>query len=93
MRLFFPDSDSDSGSSKATEQVDPIKIEEKNAPKFDTTCDICSIDLKTLAKAIPHYKNQHDIDDGYIKCCGRKFKQAQMVRDHIKWHNNPSIFK
>lgn len=60
---------------------------------FDTSCDICSIELKSLRRAISHYKNEHQIDEGYIKCCGLKLKRDKLVNDHIRWHINPEIFK
>lgn len=60
---------------------------------FDTTCDICSIELKSLKRAITHYKKSHQIDEGYIKCCGLKLKHDRLVSDHIRWHQNPEIFK
>lgn len=63
------------------------------AKNFDMTCDVCSIDLKTLTNAVTHYKKEHKIDDGYIKCCGLKLKRENTVSDHIKYHINPNIFK
>lgn len=60
---------------------------------FDTTCDLCSIELKSLRRAISHYRNEHRIDEGYIKCCGLKLKRDKLVDDHIRWHINPEIFK
>lgn len=86
------DSESDSASSKSTD-VDPVKSKKIFAQYFDTTCDLCSIDLKSLKRAIPHYKREHQIDEGYIKCCGLKLKRDKLVNDHIRWHINPDIFK
>lgn len=60
---------------------------------FDTTCDFCHLDLKTLGKAIEHYRDVHDFDEGYVKCCGLKIKRKALVLDHIRWHIKPEIFK
>lgn len=60
--------------------------------EFDTTCDICSIELGSLKKSITHYRKCHKID-GYIKCCGLKFKQDAHIEDHIKLHVRPDMFQ
>lgn len=93
------DSNSDSGSDEHElmgsdlVDVDLAKNREIFAQHFDTTCDLCSIDMKNLRRAISHYKYKHRVDDGYIKCCGLKLKSIKLVNDHIKWHINPDIFK
>lgn len=63
------------------------------AQHFDATCDLCSVELKTLKRAITHYDSEHNIDEGYLKCCGLKFKRDKLVMDHVRWHINPDIFK
>lgn len=60
--------------------------------QFDTTCDICSMDLGSLQKAITHYKKCHK-KDGYIKCCRLKFKKECQIDDHIKLHIRPDMFQ
>lgn len=92
-RFSTEESQSDSISSKSTNTIDPLQSKEIFTKNFDTTCDICSADLKSLKRAISHYKIEHQIDDGYIKCCGLKLKREKLIDQHIQWHINPSIFK
>lgn len=86
------ESDSESVNSKST-VVDPVKSKQIFIQYFDTTCDLCSADLKSLRRANTHYRNEHKMEDGYIKCCGLKIKKDSHVNDHIRWHINPDIFK
>ncbi|XP_031622031.1 zinc finger protein 888-like [Contarinia nasturtii] len=79
--------------SSTSYDIDSMRSKEIFDENFDTTCDICSIELKSLRRAITHYKNEHQIDDGYIKCCGLKLKRDKLVADHIKWHEYPEMFK
>lgn len=32
------------------------------------------------------------MDDGYVECCGEKFKRSYQVRDHALWHTKPELF-
>lgn len=90
--FFITESECDSISSKSND-VDPMQSREIFMQNFDTTCDLCSIELKSLKRAISHYRNEHQNHEGYIKCCGLKIKSDKLVNDHIRWHINPEIFK
>lgn len=76
----------------AHDVVDPDKRREI-IQLFDTTCDLCTFDMKSLKGAISHYRTKHNIKEGYIKCCGLKLKRDKFINDHIRWHINPAIFK
>lgn len=91
--LFLGSDSNDLASLKSIDTIDPIISKEIFTQHFDTTCDICSDDLKSLKRAIAHYKHEHNIEEGYIKCCGLKLKRDKLVSDHIRWHINPEIFK
>lgn len=62
---------------------------------FDMKCDNagCDAQFDSYYEAKKHYKDAHNYDQGYIKCCGTKFRQFWMVTDHVKAHLNPSHFK
>lgn len=60
--------------------------------QFDTTCDICSKVLGSLANATNHYKKSHKTI-GYIRCCRLKLKTEDKVEEHIEWHINPEVFR
>lgn len=41
---------------------------------FDMRCEICKSELSSLQHAKLHYLDEHDISDGYIRCCEMKFR-------------------
>lgn len=62
---------------------------------FDITCDMdgCNVVCSSFYDARKHYKEAHDYDQGYIKCCNMKFHQHWMAIDHVQTHLNPEHFK
>lgn len=73
--------------------IDAATISSVIAEYFDLTCDLCSVELKSFKHAISHYSTKHKNKNGYLKCCGLKFKQKMHVVDHVRWHLDPSIFR
>lgn len=59
----------------------------------DQTCDICHVQLNTLAGAKKHYLIQHRHPKGYIKCCKLKLPGKMDLINHLNWHINPNIFR
>lgn len=59
---------------------------------FDMTCDHCDAKFQDFYAAIDHYKEIHKNPNGYVKCCGYKYKLRKKVFDHILWHLNPDVF-
>lgn len=55
-------------------------------------CDICKDPLDSLLDAQNHYKDSHK-QRGYLKCCNKKFSSAKMMLDHVKYHNDPDLYK
>lgn len=62
---------------------------------FDMKCDMdeCEVVFASFYDARKHYKDKHNYDYGYIKCCNTKFNQHWMVIDHVRVHLNPEYFK
>lgn len=60
---------------------------------FDMTCDHCDTMFSSLYEARFHYKDRHNDDMGYIKCCKAKFQKLFRIVDHINSHWNPDRFK
>lgn len=60
---------------------------------FDMQCDVCKMQLFSLQHAKLHYLEEHDIPDGYLKCCEMKFRELKSINDHLEYHVNPNIFK
>lgn len=63
------------------------------AENFDMSCDQCDVKFTAFHDAQRHYKDAHNVDNGWIKCCGKKLKKLSLVRDHINTHLNPEFFK
>lgn len=74
-----------------TNDVEP---EEKEAiwKNFDLKCDKCATQFQALNEAQVHYLNEHNISRGYIKCCDMKLREDHMIKEHIAYHKNPSIY-
>lgn len=73
-------------------QTNPTDEDRMIAQYFDMSCDICNQNTASLAQARLHYQQEHDVYQGYIKCCNRKFKRRAYVLEHINWHLNPKLF-
>lgn len=63
------------------------------ADNFDMSCDLCDATFIAFHDARRHYKECHNEEKGWIKCCGTKLRLLSLVRDHIKKHLNPELFK
>lgn len=60
---------------------------------FDMKCDLCDTVFTAFHDARRHYKEFHNDDKGYLKCCNIKLRELWIVRDHVKSHLNPESFK
>lgn len=56
------------------------------ADNFDMSCDQCDAKFTAFHDARQHYKDKHDEDNGYLKCCGKKLRKLWIIRDHINTH-------
>ncbi|XP_055317607.1 transcription factor grauzone-like [Sitodiplosis mosellana] len=63
------------------------------AEHFDMKCDFCETVFRGFYEAREHYKEAHNENRGYIKCCNTKLRARYTVRDHIKSHLEPEVFK
>lgn len=87
------DSDDDEEKQPKYGKVDKETVAAVIAEHFNRTCDLCPVELKSLKRAISHYRTEHNIDQGYLSCCGRRFKKLTLVEDHVRWHLNPNVFQ
>lgn len=62
------------------------------ADYFDMSCDRCENIFTSLEVAKRHYKECHNGEIGYVKCCRIKHRTPAAVRDHIRGHLNPDTF-
>lgn len=73
--------------------LDATEMEKVVLTQFDMKCDYCEIIFKSLQEAQYHYMHEHQIADGYIQCCGLKFKKNITVEGHVLFHMKPELFK
>lgn len=59
---------------------------------FSMTCDLCSDQFETFAKAKKHYRIVHQVP-GYLTCCNRRFHRRGTALNHIFYHSNPDAFR
>lgn len=59
---------------------------------MDMNCESCKIPFETLSDAIGHYRNKHNKYSILVRCCQRRLRPSD-IRDHIKYHSNPDMFK
>lgn len=60
---------------------------------FNMSCDLCDTLLASYREANKHYKDDHNLDKGYLICCNKKFYRLQHMLQHCEWHINPESFK
>lgn len=72
--------------------LDASEIDRVVSSQFDMKCDYCDTSFKSLQEAQYHYMHEHQIADGYIHCCGLKFKNIVNIQGHVLWHLKPELF-
>ncbi|KAH8400706.1 hypothetical protein KR009_000517, partial [Drosophila setifemur] len=64
--------------------------------KFFTSvlpCPICNLLVHNFTEMQRHHRMSHQVDPGYMMCCGRKFTQRKVLAEHVLVHWNPEHFK
>jgi len=64
--------------------------------KFFTSvlpCAICNLLVHNFTEMQRHHRLTHQVDPGYMMCCGRKFTQRKVLAEHVLVHWNPEHFK
>lgn len=59
---------------------------------LNMNCELCNQPLATLPEARAHYRSKHDKRSVIINCCDRRLR-ASNIRDHLRYHMNPDLFK
>lgn len=62
------------------------------AEYFDMKCDLCDFRFRSMKDASQHHRRQHK-QNGYLVCCGRKFRSLVKVKEHCEWHRDPTMFE
>lgn len=78
----------------ANKSTEDEVYEQFMADNFDMSCDLCeNVSFTSIHAAKRHYKECHNGEKGYVKCCSKKLKAPGEIREHIKKHLNPDTFK
>ncbi|XP_022222046.2 zinc finger and SCAN domain-containing protein 12 [Drosophila obscura] len=56
-------------------------------------CPICNLSVHNFTDMQRHHRLTHQVDPGYVMCCGRKFSQRKVLAEHVQVHWNPEHFK
>ncbi|KAH8337869.1 hypothetical protein KR067_007711, partial [Drosophila pandora] len=56
-------------------------------------CSICNLLVHNFTEMQRHHRLSHQVDPGYMMCCGRKFTQRKVLAEHVLVHWNPDHFK
>lgn len=73
-------------------EVNQSQMQQVMTEHFDMNCEQCKTIFSSLSDAISHYSAKHNVQNGFVKCCGMKFKERKHLNDHIVWHLNPDAF-
>lgn len=73
-------------------KLSPEIVKDVIATHFNMKCDHCDNVFKSLQEAQFHYMHEHQIADGYVQCCGVKFKHIAAMEGHAFYHIRPDLF-
>lgn len=59
---------------------------------MNMNCELCNHPFETLPEARAHYRSTHGQRDVIINCCDRRLRVSN-IRDHLRYHMDPDIFK
>lgn len=69
------------------------ELQAKMVQWFTMSCDLCEQPFDSWSAARTHYPRTHNVANGYLKCCGKKFANKGAISDHIQYHIDPSTFQ
>ncbi|XP_017015332.2 transcription factor grauzone [Drosophila takahashii] len=55
-------------------------------------CAICNLLVQNFADMRRHQRLSHNIESGWMQCCGRKFHIRKALAEHVLVHKNPEHF-
>lgn len=56
-------------------------------------CDFCNKSSENFPALRRHMRDEHNIKDGYVSCCNKKFTKRALLLYHIRQHLNPSYYR
>ncbi|XP_043645822.1 transcription factor grauzone [Drosophila teissieri] len=55
-------------------------------------CAVCNLLVQNFGDMRRHQRVSHNIESGFIECCGRKFHLRKTLAEHVLVHKNPEHF-
>lgn len=55
-------------------------------------CSECLKKFSTFEELLDHQRKTHGIEEGYIKCCNRKFRKRYVLIEHVNVHLDPEKY-
>lgn len=85
-------------AEKRVEGQEPLKSKIKEydaeiAKYMELYCDICNSKSENFPALKVHMRNIHDIKEGYVTCCDKKFNKRALLLYHIRQHLNPNCYR
>lgn len=56
-------------------------------------CDVCNVAADNFASLKLHMRNEHNMENGYVKCCDKKFHRRANLLYHIRHHVDPDCYR
>ncbi|XP_013114983.1 transcription factor grauzone isoform X5 [Stomoxys calcitrans] len=56
-------------------------------------CDLCGETCNSWPNLQEHFRIYHPLECCYIPCCGRRLKEHWTIKEHMRYHNDPNVFK
>ncbi|XP_061398225.1 transcription factor grauzone-like [Musca vetustissima] len=85
-------------SSKESEEESAYKNKMKSFDQeisqyMGLHCDVCNIAIDNFAGIKSHMRVEHNIDNGYVKCCDKKFHKRANLLYHVRHHVDPNCYR
>lgn len=77
---------------KTKEAVQSKSMDENILYYVSLDCTECDYKSTMFGDFLSHSRLKHGTQ-GYVYCCKKKFKERSKMIDHIKWHQNPDMYK
>lgn len=74
-------------------KVDISEYDAFIAQHFKLVCSKCQKSVSTFDELYHHFEETHKKKQGYVICCGTKYRKPGCLVDHINLHLNPEYFK
>lgn len=78
--------------AKGMDQSQEKDTNEVLSKPMNMLCSLCEAPLVNVMEAREHFRYAHAQRPAVVKCCDRKIR-FKSIRDHLRYHKNPDVFK